>query len=282
MKRLRGRVETSPVGWVYADLLLALCLVFLGAGAVMASDSDLVTRVIDVNSRTPDGTYGLGSKIDILVTLNRPVIVDGSLQLEMDVGLENSFADMSRQVSSTQLEFIYVVEDKAITDDLSYLTPLSLNFDGGGIRDAEKDTKVDQLLLPTKGEVGSLSANRDIRVNGTAPTTESETDCEGQIDREPKEFSVEWTSRDGVGLLVALITEELGVDASRSIGVMLLFGGARDVGEQRAQKNAREAAEELIASGWPQGRRMYYKAFFDRSIFSSELKLSIFLERTCS
>jgi hypothetical protein len=247
----------------------------------MAADSDLVTQVIDVNSRTPDGTYGLGSKIDIIVTVNKPVIVDGSLRLEMDVGLANSFAKISRQVSSTQLEFVYVVEEKAFTDDLSYLTPLSLRFDGGGIRDAGKDTKVGMLLLPTKGEVGSLSANRDIRIDGTASASEGDTECEGQIDRKPKEFSVEWTSRDGVGLLVALITKELGVDANRSIGVMLLFGGARDISEEQARDNAREAAEELIASGWPQGRRMYYKAFFDRSNFSSELQLSIFLERSC-
>jgi hypothetical protein len=173
------------------------------------------------------------------------------------------------------------VEEEAFTNDLNYLTPLSLRFDGGGIRDAVKDTKVGQLLLPTKGEVGSLSANRDIQIDGSASAIEGDTECDGQIDREPKKFSVEWTSRDGVGLLVALISKELGVDADRSIGVMLLFGGARDISEEQARDNAREAAEELIASGWPQGRRMYYEAFFDRSKLSSELQLSIFLERTC-
>ena len=177
VKRRRSGVETSTVGWAYADLLLALCLVFLGAGAVMAADSDLVTRVIDVNSRTPDGTYGLGAKIDIIVTMNKPVIVDGSLTLEMDVGLANSYAKISRQVTSTQLEFVYVVEEKAFTRDLNYLTPLSLRFDGGGIRDAEKDTKVGQLLLPTKGEVGSLSANRDIQIDGTSSSSEGDTEC---------------------------------------------------------------------------------------------------------
>lgn len=281
MKRLRGRVESSTAGWAYADLLLALCLVFLGSGAVMATDSDSVTRVIDVNSRTPDGTYGLGSRIDIIVTINNPVTVDGRLWLEMDVGLQDSLADFSRQVSETQLEFIYVVEDKAITDDLNYLTPLSLKSDGGGIRDEVNDRAVGQLVLPTKGAVGSLSANRNIQIDGTLAPGDRDSECEGQVEREPTEFSVEWTASEGISRLVALIAEQLGDQSNRSIGVMLLFGGARDISEERARDNAREAAEELITSGWPQARRMYFKAFFDRSKLSSELQLSIFLERTC-
>lgn len=279
MRRSRGRDESSTVGWAYADLLLALCLVFLGAGAVMATDNDLVTQVIDVNSRTPDGTYGFGSRIDIIVTMNNPVTVDGRLWLEMDVGLRNSLASFTRQLSDTQLEFIYVVEDRAVTDDLNYLTPLSLKSDGGGIRDRVNDKAVGQLALPTKGEVGSLSANRNIQIDGTSATGDSE--CDGQVDREPEEFSVEWTASEGVDRLVALITEELGDQSNRSIGVMLLFGGARGISEERARDNARAAAEELIASGWPQARRMYFKALFDRSKSSSELKLSIFLERIC-
>ena len=279
MKRPSGRAESSTVGWVYADLLLALCLVFLGAGAVMATDSDRVTRVIDVNSRTPDGTYGFGSRIDIIVTLNNPVTIDGRLWLEMDVGLRNSLAKFTRQLSDTQLEFIYVVEDRAVTDDLNYLTPLSLKPDGGGIRDRVNDNAVGQFALPTRGEVGSLSANRNIQIDGTLATGDSE--CEGQVDREPEEFSVKWTASEGVDRLVALITEELGDQSNRSIGVMLLFGGARGISEERARDNARAAAEELIASGWPQARRMYFKAFFDRSKLSSELQLSIFLERIC-
>ena len=281
MNRRRGRVEQSTVGWVYADLLLALCLVFLGAGAVMATENDLVTRVIDVNSRTPDGAYGLGSRIDIVVTLNNPVVVDGSLVLEMDVGLKNSVAEFSRQISETQLEFVYVVEERALTRDLNYLTPLSLTADGGGVREKERDREVGQLVLPTRDAVGSLSANRDIRIDGRLLAGDSNTECEGQVDREPEEFSVEWNVSDDVGLLVSLITEQLGDKASRSIGVMLLFGGARGISEARARDNAREAAEKLIASGWPQARRMYYKAFFDRSKSSSELQLSVFLERRC-
>jgi len=247
----------------------------------MATDSDLVTRVLDVNSRTADGTYGVGSRIDIIVTMNNGVTIDGKLWLEMDVGLQNSLAEFSRQVSETQLEFVYLVEEDAFSDDLNYLTPLSLKWDGGGIRDKEKDRPVGQLVLPTKGEVGSLSANRDIRIDNKPTTGDGDAECEGQIDREPEEFSVEWTASDGVGLLVALITEKLGDKANRPIGVMLLFGGARGISEERARKNAREAAEELISSGWPQARRMYYKALFDRSKSPSELQLSIFLERTC-
>lgn len=280
MKRLRGRVESSTVGWAYADLLLALCIVFLGAGAVMATDSNLVTRVIDVNSRTPDGTYGLGSRIDIIVTMNNPVTVDGRLWLEMDVGLQDSLAEFSRQVSETQLEFIYVVEDRAVTDDLNYLTPLSLKSDKGGMRTVN-DRAVGRLNLPTRGAVGSLSANRNIQIDGTLPPGDRDSECEGQVEREPTEFSVQWTASEGIGRLVALITEQLGDQPNRSIGVMLLFGGAGGISEERARDNAREAAEELIASGWPQARQMYFKAFFDRSKLSSELQLSIFLERTC-
>lgn len=280
MKRLRGRVESSTVGWAYADLLLALCIVFLGAGAVMATDSNLVTRVIDVNSRTPDGTYGLGSRIDIIVTMNNPVTVDGRLWLEVDVGLQDSLAEFSRQVSETQLEFIYVVEDRAVTDDLNYLTPLSLKSDKGGMRTVN-DRAVGRLNLPTRGAVGSLSANRNIQIDGTLPPGDRDSECEGQVEREPTEFSVQWTASEGIGRLVALITEQLGDQPNRSIGVMLLFGGAGGISEERARDNAREAAEELIASGWPQARQMYFKAFFDRSKLSSELQLSIFLERTC-
>lgn len=280
MKRLRGRVESSTVGWAYADLLLALCIVFLGAGAVMATDSNLVTRVIDVNSRTPDGTYGLGSRIDIIVTMNNPVTVDGRLWLEVDVGLQDSLAEFSRQVSETQLEFIYVVEDRAVTDDLNYLTPLSLKSDKGGMRTVN-DRAVGRLNLPTRGAVGSLSANRNIQIDGTLPPGDRDSECEGQVEREPTEFSVQWTASEGIGNLVALITEQLGDQPNRSIGVMLLFGGAGGISEERARDNAREAAEELIASGWPQARQMYFKAFFDRSKLSSELQLSIFLERTC-
>lgn len=280
MKRLRGRVESSTVGWAYADLLLALCIVFLGAGAVMATDSNLVTRVIDVNSRTPDGTYGLGSRIDIIVTMNNPVTVDGRLWLEMDVGLQDSLAEFSRQVSETQLEFIYVVGDRAVTDDLNYLTPLSLKSDKGGMRTVN-DRAVGRLNLPTRGAVGSLSANRNIQIDGTLPPGDRDSECEGQVEREPTEFSVQWTASEGIGRLVALITEQLGDQPNRSIGVMLLFGGAGGISEERARDNAREAAEELIASGWPQARQMYFKAFFDRSKLSSELQLSIFLERTC-
>lgn len=281
MARRRTLSVGSQAGWVYADLLLALCLVFLGAGAIMADDEDLTTRVTDVNSRTADGTYGFGNQIDIIVTFSRPVSVDGAANLELDVGLDNSVAEFRKMTSDNQLEFRYRIEAGAYSQDLNYLTPASLKVDGGGIIDIQSQRKVERLNLPVKGTAGSLSANRDLVIDARDTPVGTAPECVGEVERAPVEFVVKWTRRDGAEALESQITENLGEDSDRTIGVMLLFGGARDVGPRKGRENADEAAQLLIASGWDQVKGMYYKPLFDQSKSAGELLLSVFLERDC-
>lgn len=281
MARRRTLSVGSQAGWVYADLLLALCLVFLGAGAIMANDEDLATRVTDVNSRTADGTYGFGKQIDIIVTFSRPVAVDGAANLELDVGLDGSVAEFRKMISDNQLEFRYRIEAGAYSPDLNYLTPASLKVDGGGIIDVQSQRKVERLNLPVKDAAGSLSANRDLVIDARDTPVGTAPECVGEVERAPVEFVVKWTRRDGAEALESQIKENLGEDSGRTIGVMLLFGGARDVGQRKGRENADEAAQLLIASGWDQVKDMYYKPLFDQSKSSGELLLSVFLERDC-
>ena len=247
----------------------------------MANRDDLTARVTDVNSRTSDGTYGFGEQIDIVVTFSQPVIVDGAASLELDVGLDESKADFEEMISETQLSFSYQVEAGAFSADLNYLTPESLKVDGGGIIDAGTQRRIERLSLPVKGAVGSLAANRDLVVDARDVPLGDSPECSGEVERAPVEFIVKWKKSDGAEALEALIKENLGDNSGRPIGVMLLFGGAKDVGKYQARKNADEAAQLLINSGWAQVQDMYYKPLMDESLKSTNMQLSVFLERAC-
>jgi hypothetical protein len=247
----------------------------------MASDDDRVIKITDVNSRTPDGTYGFGSSIDIIVTFSGPIFVDGVASLEMDVGIDDSSAEFEGILSDTQLVFKYQVGEGAFSEDLNYLTPESLKVDGGGVIDAQTQRQVERLGLPRKGAVGSLSANRNLKIDARDVSNGTSRECSGDIDRAPVEFVVKWDKRDGAAALETLIKKNLGNNADRPIGVMLLFGGARNIGQVQARKNADDAAQLLIASGWKQVKDMYYKPLFDQGKPSGMISLSIFLERDC-
>ena len=121
--------------------------------------------VTGVNSSTADGTYGVGSVIDVQVTFNEIVHVTGvpTLGLVLDAGTQA--ANYTSGSGSATLSFHYTV---AAGDDTANLQNAgALNLNGGTIRDTVSNNA--NLVLLTGA--GSLGNNKNLLIDTSGPTS---------------------------------------------------------------------------------------------------------------
>jgi len=121
-------------------------------------------EVTNVSSSKPDGTYGTGEIINIMVTFSEPVYVTGIPQLTLETGSTDALIYYVSGSGTDTLTFAYAVASGHTSSDLDYE---SINALSGTIKDlAGNDAN---KTLPTPGSLGSLSDNKDIILKTNPP-----------------------------------------------------------------------------------------------------------------
>ena len=116
--------------------------------------------ITSVSSTNADGTYGVGSIIDLIVSFNETVNVTGAPQLSLETGTTDRTAAYVSGSGSNTLTFRYVVQVGDHSSDLDFVSSDSLSLYAGTIQDAASNAAV--LTLPNPAAAGSLGANKAI------------------------------------------------------------------------------------------------------------------------
>jgi len=129
--------------------------------------------VSSVSSNTTNGTYKVGTTIDIRITFSENVTVTGTPQLTLETGTTDRVIDYASGSGSTVLIFNYTIQAGDTSSDLSYVSTSSLALNGGTIRDSATNNAT--LTLPTVGASGSLSANKALVIDTSSPSLSAAT-----------------------------------------------------------------------------------------------------------
>jgi hypothetical protein len=122
---------------------------------------------------TPDGSYGIGTVIDVQVTFSEAVTVataGGTPTLTLNSGGTATYLSGS---GTATLTFRYTVAAGQTAAALDYASATALSLNGGTIKDAAGNDAT--LTLPAPGGAGSISGSRHIVIDTTAPTLSSVT-----------------------------------------------------------------------------------------------------------
>ncbi|WP_415408410.1 FG-GAP-like repeat-containing protein [Synechococcus sp. W2B2] len=144
----------------------------LGTNADLVIDGNQPT-VTGVDSTTADGSYGIGSVINLTVTFDEDVVVTGTPALQLETGTIDRKAIFTSGSGTNTLTFQYIVQDGDSSADLDQLSSSALALNGGTIQDAAGNNAI--LNLPNPGAAGSLSSNADLVIDGIAPFVSTDT-----------------------------------------------------------------------------------------------------------
>lgn len=122
--------------------------------------------VTGVSSALANGDYGSGAVIPIQVAFNDAIQVTGTPRLQLNTGRSASYVSGS---GTNTLTFSYTVQAGDNVADLGYSSVSALSLNGGQLIDTVGNTAV--LTLPALNSAGSLSVNKQIRIDTTAPTS---------------------------------------------------------------------------------------------------------------
>ena len=136
----------------------------LGESKAVRIDGDR-PFVRSVSSDTAGGMYGTGTVIDVRVTFNEDVVVDGFPSVPLETGDVDRSAIYVSGTGTTTLTFNYTVQAGDATGDLNHMAAIDLN--GGGISDRVNPAI---LGLPGADSVNSLGGSKDIAINTTMPS----------------------------------------------------------------------------------------------------------------
>ncbi|MEG3960542.1 Ig-like domain-containing protein, partial [Microcoleus sp. herbarium2] len=166
-------------------------------------------QVTAVTATTADGSYGIGSTINITATFDTAVNVIGTPQLQLETGTTDSFANYASGSGTTVLTFNYLVQPGDTSGDLEYLATNALTLNGGTIKETV-GTGFDAFLslLPALASVSSLGGSKAIVIDTTAPTvvlTSASTTVNGLFSVTAT-FSEDVTGFDNTDITVANAT----------------------------------------------------------------------------
>ncbi len=134
---------------------------------------DDITTVSSVSSTTANGSYKAGTVININITFSAPVTVTGTPQLLLETGTTDQTAGYESGSGTNTLSFSYTIQPGDSSSDLDYVGTDSLILNGGTIQNSGFDAI---LTLSSPGAANSLSANRAIVIDTTAPSAPSMPD----------------------------------------------------------------------------------------------------------
>jgi len=154
--------------------------------------------VIGVSSTLANGFYGVGTVVPVTVAFGEPVTVTGTPRLALNSGGVASYASGS---GTSTLTFQYTVAAGQDANPLDYASIGALHLNGGTIEDAASNAA--KLTLSTPGAAGSLSANRSIVIDTTAPTITITTPTDGSTYLLGQVVTAEYgcADRGGAGVL---------------------------------------------------------------------------------
>ncbi|MEG4407505.1 DUF4347 domain-containing protein, partial [Microcoleus sp. MON2_D5] len=135
-------------------------------------------KVTAVTATTADGSYGVGSTINITVTFDAAINVNttgGIPQLQLETGTTDRFATYVSGSGGTVLTFNYVVQAGDTSGDLEYLATNALTLNGGTIKETVGTAFDAFLTLPTTASLNSLGGSKAIVIETVAPTITSVT-----------------------------------------------------------------------------------------------------------
>ncbi|MFB2662928.1 Ig-like domain-containing protein, partial [Shewanella mangrovisoli] len=146
----------------------------IGFNPVGAFSTDtLAPTVSSISASTTNGTYKVGDVISVQVNFDETVLVTGTPQLTLETGTTDRTIDYTSGSNSSSLTFNYTVQSGDSSADLDYVATNSLALNSGTIRDAASNNAI--LTLPSPGTANSLGANKNIVIDGIAPTISSVT-----------------------------------------------------------------------------------------------------------
>ncbi|RZI44816.1 DUF4347 domain-containing protein [Herbaspirillum sp. HC18] len=125
--------------------------------------------ITGVTSSTANGTYKVGSIVNVKVSFNDTVTVAGGTpSLLLETGATDRAATYVSGSGSSTLTFEYTVQTGDNAADLDYASVTALALNGAAIRDAAGHGA--DLSLPAPGATGSLANGKAIVIDGLAPT----------------------------------------------------------------------------------------------------------------
>ncbi|MDT3307458.1 Ig-like domain-containing protein [Shewanella vaxholmensis] len=144
----------------------------IGYNATGAFVTDSVAPTVSsITASTANGTYKVGDVISVEVNFDEAVLVTGTPQLTLETGTTDRTINYASGSNSSTLTFNYTVQSGDTSADLDYVATNSLMLNSGTIRDAASNNAT--LTLPSPGTANSLGANRNITIDGVAPTVSS-------------------------------------------------------------------------------------------------------------
>jgi Ca2+-binding RTX toxin-like protein len=120
-----------------------------------------------LRATNPNGSYAAGSTITIAVAFSEVVFVTGTPTLLLETGSTDRAATYLSGSGTSLLSFSYTVQAGDTSADLDVANSSALVLNGGTIQDAAGNNAL--LTLPAPGATGSLGANNDLVIDGTAP-----------------------------------------------------------------------------------------------------------------
>ncbi len=130
--------------------------------------------ITSVDSISADGSYKIGDTINITVSFDQTIAVDttkGTPILRLKTGGTARVASYISGSGSSTLTFSYTVQAGDISTDLDIRTINALVLNGATFLNAAGETAV--LTLPTPGSDHSLAGQRNLVIDGIAPTVTS-------------------------------------------------------------------------------------------------------------
>ncbi|MFO0877699.1 MAG: Ig-like domain-containing protein [Gemmataceae bacterium] len=126
-----------------------------------------IARVTEVSSTTPDGAYKAGTLLTVTVTFGKSVTVTGAPTLLLKAGASDRQATYVSGSGTSTLLFSYTVQAGDESADLDVTSTSALQLNGGTIKNSQGVNA--QLALPAPGTAGSLSANKNLRIDTLNP-----------------------------------------------------------------------------------------------------------------
>ncbi len=133
---------------------------------VLPTDA-IAPTISKISSLTFDGQYGPGSVIQILLTFDEPVQVDGAPIMLLGTGDKTAAASFSSGSGTRKLVFQYTVEAGHQSTDLDVLSQHALKLNGGSITDLSGNPAI--LVVPTGNDSESLASQADLTILAEVP-----------------------------------------------------------------------------------------------------------------
>ena len=170
---------------------------YTGSSLCVVPNAHLIASIVESSALNEDGYYKIGDEISVTLAFTLNVIVTGMPQLALETGSIDRVANYSSGSESLTLTFNYIVQEGDVSPDLKYVSTTALSLNGGSIKDlSDRDS---EIVLPAPGATNSLSANKDLVIDGFIPINGMVNDGIGediQFSGDETKLLFNWTGFD--------------------------------------------------------------------------------------